>query len=108
MREYLILMSVTCPLPSTIRVRKLNSLTLRSSIIRSIRVICGVTMSTNSTSERIMSTTLSVDDYFDELISLIHDDYETVDLETAREVLHKTIREEYALDRDMTQSSCMQ
>ena len=49
-----------------------------------------------------MSTTLSVDDYFDELTSLIHDDYETIELETAREVLHKTTREEYALDCDMT------
>jgi hypothetical protein len=49
-----------------------------------------------------MSTTISVDDYFDELNSHIHDDDETVDLETARKVLHKTIREEYALDRDIT------
>ncbi len=45
---------------------------------------------------RILSTTMSVDDYFDELNSHIHDDDETVDLETARALIHSAIREEYA------------
>ena len=33
---------------------------------------------TVSTTERVMASTMSVDEYFDELISQVHEDYATI------------------------------
>ena len=49
-----------------------------------------------STTERVMATTMSVDEYFDELISQVHEDYSTMSIEEAREMTLKSVREEYA------------
>ena len=49
-----------------------------------------------STTERVMATTMSVDEYFDELISQVHEDYSTMSIEEAREMTLKAVREEYA------------
>ena len=44
-------------------------------------IVTGNTVTTNqptksvSTTKRVMATTMSVDEYFDELISLVHEDY---------------------------------
>ena len=49
-----------------------------------------------STTERVMATTMSVDEYLDELISQVHEDYSTMSIEEARELTLKAVREEYA------------
>ena len=45
--------------------------------------------------ERLMSTTMSVDEYFDELI-IMPDDTETMSVEDARAMTLAAVREEYA------------
>jgi hypothetical protein len=43
-----------------------------------------------------MATTMSVDEYFDELFTQVHEDYSTMSIEEAREMTLKAVREEYA------------
>lgn len=40
--------------------------------------VCEVAVQKVSTSEQIVATTVSVDDYFDELIRQVHKDYENI------------------------------
>lgn len=49
------------------------------------------------------SITMSVDEYFDELIDQVrHVDEETMSIEDAREMTQRAVDREYALERDMT------
>ena len=50
-----------------------------------------------STHEKLKMNTMSVDEYFDELIDQVrHDDKETMSIEEAREMTLAAVREEYA------------
>ena len=60
-------------------------------------------VSGTSTREKLNASTMSVDEYFDELIDQVrHDNKETMTIEEAREMTLRAINREYALDRDMT------
>ena len=60
-------------------------------------------VSGTSTREKLNASTMSVDEYFDELIDQVrHDNKETMTIEETREMTLRAINREYALDRDMT------
>lgn len=62
-----------------------------------------VPVSDMSTREKLIANTMSVDEYFDELIDQVrHVDEETMSIEDAREMTQRAVDREYALERDMT------
>lgn len=56
-----------------------------------------------SSLKSVIAKTVSVDEYFDELIDQVrHVDEETMSIEDAREMTQRAVDREYALERDMT------
>ena len=56
-----------------------------------------------SSRKSVIAKTVSVDEYFDELIDQVrHVDEETMSIEDSREMTQRAVDREYALERDMT------
>ena len=77
-------------------VKRHNNIRHEPTRSTSSRLLLSECKETASTTERVMATTMSVDEYFDELITQVHEDYSTMSIEEAREMTLKAVREEYA------------
>ena len=56
-------------------VKRHNNIIHEPTRSTSSRLLLSECKETASTTERVMATTMSVDEYFDELISQVHEDY---------------------------------